>query len=278
MTQDNSTLRLATSARAVDPDRYMCALFAPPRQHGALFALILFNAEIARVREIVSEPMLGQIRLQWWREAIEEIYAGAGRRHEVADPLAEAIRAHGLSRNYFERLIDAREMDLDDAPPENLAALEHYAGESAAPLVSLALEIAGADAGALTEIARHSGIGWALTGLMRTLPHHAAQGRIMLPREVLDSAGLTAQILVQGAKIGPAVKQISDLAQEHISRARALRRGLPRNAKRATLQIALTRAYLRRLAACGHDPYNPRAAIGPLRRQLLLSRAAVFGA
>ncbi len=280
MEQNNPDLRLAARARAADPDRYMCALFHAPRQRGALFALLLFNAEIARVREVVSEPMLGQIRLQWWREAIDEIYRGGGRRHEVADPLAEAIRTHGLSRRYFERLIDARETDLDDTPPENMAALEHYAEESAAPLVSLALEIAGADAGVLADVARHTGISWALTGLMRAVPYHAAEGRVMLPRDVLAATGLTMQTVCGGearANTARAVEKVADVARQHSDKARLLRRTLPRAAKRATLPAVLSTAYLRRLAACGHNPNDPRATLSPLYRQLLLTRAALFG-
>ncbi len=276
MSQIESPLSLAAHARAADPDRYMCALFVPPRQRAALFALILFNAEIARVRETVSEPMLGRIRLQWWREAIDEIYRGGGRRHQVAEPLAEAIRAHDLSRSYFDRLIDAREHDLDDAAPESMAALEIYAEESAAPLVSLALEAAGADAVVHSDVARHSGIAWALTGVMRALPHFTAQGRVMLPRDMLDGGGLDGG----GAgrrDVASAVAQVADVARRHVREARKLRRGLQGAAKRATLQAVLADAYLRRLKACGHDPYHANTAIGPLRRQLLLSRAAFFG-
>ncbi|MDP6475369.1 MAG: phytoene/squalene synthase family protein [Alphaproteobacteria bacterium] len=275
-----SSLPLAADARAADPDRYMCALFVPPRQRAALFALILFNAEIARVRELVSEPMLGRIRLQWWREAIDGIYGGQRRRHEVADALAEAIATHGLTRSYFERLIDARESDLEEAVPENMAAFERYAEESAAPLVSLALEVAGAEAGGPGGVARHTGIAWALTGLMRALPYQAAQGRVMLPGDVLEKAGLTAQGVVAGrerAKVARAVQQVSDVARQHLRQAREHRRVLPRAAKRATLQAVLAGAYLSRLAACAHDPYHRRATIGPLGRQLLLSRAAFFG-
>ncbi len=260
MTGTDSFHTLAAPARAADHDRYLCALFVPPRARAAMFSLILFNAEIARTREAVSEPMLGQIRLQWWREAIDEIYQSRVRRHEVAEPLAEAIRAHGLTRGYFDRLIDARESDLDAASPATVAALEIYAEESAAPLVSLALEIVGADASAMQELARHSGIGWALTGLMRAQPYHAAQGRHMLP---------------DGADDG--VATVADIARQHIDKARKLRRGAPRAAKRATLPAVLADVYLRRLAACGHDPTHPRAAIGPLRRQLILSRAAFLG-
>ena len=280
MEQNNPALRLAARARAADPDRYMCALFTAPHQRGALFSLLLFNAEIARVREVVSERMLGQIRLQWWREAIDEIYQGVGRRHEVVDPLAEAIRTHGLTRRYFERLIDARETDLDDTPPENIAALEPYAEESAAPLVSLALEVAGADAGVLADVARHTGIGWALTGLMRALPHHAAEGRVMVPRDVLASTGLTVQTVCDGeakANIARAVEKVANVARQHSDEARVLRRTLPRAVKRATLQAVLSAVYLRRLAACGHDPNDPRATLGPLYRQFLLARAALLG-
>ncbi|SVC76460.1 uncharacterized protein METZ01_LOCUS329314, partial [marine metagenome] len=271
----------AARARAADPDRYMCALFTAPHQRGALFSLLLFNAEIARVREVVSERMLGQIRLQWWREAIDEIYQGGGRRHEVVDHLAEAIRTHGLTRRYFERLIDAREKDLDDTPPENIAVLEHYAEESAAPLVLLALEVAGADADVLADVARHTGIGWALTGLMRALPHHAAEGRVMVPRDVLAATGLTVQTVCGGeakADIARAVEKVANVARQHSDEARVLRRTLPQAVKRATLQTILSAAYLRRLAACGHDPTNPRATLGPLYRQFLLTKAALFGA
>src|SRR5271156_3271915 len=73
--------------RRHDRDRFQTALFAPAARREALFALYAFNYEIARVRESVREPMLGQIRLQWWREAIDAAYAGAAsRRHEVAGP------------------------------------------------------------------------------------------------------------------------------------------------------------------------------------------------
>jgi phytoene synthase len=266
MKQIDSFHHLAAPARAADHDRYLCSLFLPSRARAASFTLILFNAEIARVFEAVSEPMLGQIRLQWWREAIDEIYQGGGRKHEVAEPLARAIRRHNFTRSYFDRLIDAREMDLAAAPPEDMAALENYAEESAAPLISLSLEVMGADANAQSELARHTGIGWALSGLMRALPHHTVQGRALLP------GGIPAR-----EEVPRVVATVGDMARQHIDKARALRRQATRGVKRATLPAVLADAYLSRLAACGYDPYNPGSAIGPLRRQLLLSRAAFLG-
>src|SRR5204862_131662 len=115
---------LAALVRRHDRNRYQTALFAPAGRREALFALYAFNHEIARVRESVTQPMLGQIRLQWWREVIDGAYAGAApRRHEVAEPLTAAIRDFRLSRGHFDRIIDAREADLADEPRAALPAL-----------------------------------------------------------------------------------------------------------------------------------------------------------
>src|ERR1700692_3778381 len=84
---------LAALIRRHDRDRYQTALFAPADRCEALFALYAFNYEIARVRAAGPQPMLGQIRLQWWREAVAAAYRGAPpRQHVVAEPLALVIR------------------------------------------------------------------------------------------------------------------------------------------------------------------------------------------
>src|ERR1700721_1302405 len=98
---------LVETVRRYDRDRFLATLFAPASLRPDLWALLAFNLETARVREVVSQPILGQIRLQWWRDAIEEIYDGKpARRHEVATPLAETIKRHGLSRHRFARPIN----------------------------------------------------------------------------------------------------------------------------------------------------------------------------
>src|ERR1700732_3880785 len=108
----------ATLVRRHDRDRFQTVLFAPAARREALFALYAFNYEIARVRESVTEPMLGQIRLQWWREAIAAAFeSGPVRNHIVVEPLTAIIRELALTREHFERLIDARELDLADDPP-----------------------------------------------------------------------------------------------------------------------------------------------------------------
>src|SRR5258706_5215376 len=132
-----------------DRPRFLTALFAPRCRREDLFALYAFNLEIAKILETVSETMLGRIRLQWWRETIAGLYEGNVRNHAVVQALAAAIEAHGLPREKFEALIDARESDLEEEPPADLAALLRYAEASAGHLVALAARIlsaGGADA------------------------------------------------------------------------------------------------------------------------------------
>ena len=126
--------------------------------------------------------MLGRIRLQWWREVLEAVYAGApARRHEVAVPLADAIRACSLDRAPFDRLLDARESDLEAEGPPDLAALERYAAATGGSLTALMLQASGVDSGPALEAGRQVGTAWALIGTLRAAPRSAAQGRVMLP-------------------------------------------------------------------------------------------------
>ncbi len=182
---------VAALVRRHDPDRYRAALFAPAGRREALFALYAFNHEIARVRESVTTPMLGQIRLQWWREAIEEAYSGQPARHHlVAEPLTAMIRGLAPSRAHFDRLIDARERDLADEPFANLSALEDYAEATSATVIRLALELLGVDAPATETAAREIGIAHALIGLLRAMPLHVPAGRCYIPDAIAADAGL----------------------------------------------------------------------------------------
>jgi NADH dehydrogenase [ubiquinone] 1 alpha subcomplex assembly factor 6 len=255
---------LAHSLRRHDRDRYLTTLFAPADRRGALIALYAFNFEVAKTREIVREPLLGRIRLQWWREAIDEIYRGATpRHHEVVEALAAAIRAHDLTRYHFDRLIDARESDLADEPPADLAALETYAEDSAARLVRLALEILDAHDAAAEAAARHVGIAWALIGTIRALPMQARLRRVCLPADLIAETGLDVARFLE-LKSSPAllriVERLAERAREHLAAAREARAAIPPDARAALLPAVLGDWHLKRLAANLYDPFTPRLA------------------
>lgn len=278
------TTDLSYSGREVrkyDNDHFLTGLFAPADRREALFALHAFNLEIAKTREVVSEPILGQMRLQFWRDGIAAVYEGGSvPRHGVMDPLAEAIRRHGLSRALFDRLIDAREADLDDDPPANLTCLVNYAEVTGAPLVQLALEILGVRDEEAQAAGRQVGIGYALAGILRAVPFHARQHRQLLPADLMAKHGASSADLFElrsKPEVRPVVAEVAAAARSHLEEARALRRTVPKAALPALLPAVLAELHLRVVAKEGNDVFAPRVLMPNPFRQAKLAWAAMLG-
>jgi len=269
---------LAALCRHHDRDRYQTALFAPADRQGALFALYAFNYEIARVREIVTQPMLGQIRLQWWREIVDAGFSGTPpRQHDVAEPLAAMIREFAPTRAYFDRMIDTRERDLADEPPATMAALEEYAEGTAAALLYLALEVLGVAGSTVIAAAREVGIGYALAGLLRAMPFHARSGRCYIPADMTARTGLDPRDyagLRDTAQLRTAAAEIAEAAAGHLREARRNRREVPRSARAAMLLAVVADRFLARLKQADFNPLAPELAIpDPLQSWRLFAAA-----
>jgi NADH dehydrogenase [ubiquinone] 1 alpha subcomplex assembly factor 6 len=268
----------AEQVRRYDHDRYLCTLFAPAHARDAILALYAFNVEIAKVRETISEPMMGQIRLQWWREVVENAPRGDLRRHPVALALGAVIRGYDLPPAPFERLLDARERDLLDEPPETLAALKGYAEATAATLIDLALAVLGVRDAVAREAARHVGIAWALTGLLRAVPVHAMRQQVFLPAELTRAAGLDVARMLDGKPddaLRAVAQRIAEAARAHVEAARTLRDRVPRAAVPALLPAVLATHYLKRLERGGFSLFDAEAQRPPGDRAVRLLWAAL---
>ncbi|PWC32407.1 phytoene/squalene synthase family protein [Azospirillum sp. TSO35-2] len=267
--------------RKYDNDHFLAGLFAPADRREALFALYAFNLEIAKTREVVSEPILGQMRLQFWRDGIEAVYEdGPVPHHGVMDPLSEAARRLDLSRPLFDRLIDAREADLDDTPPADLSCLINYAEVTGAPLVQLALEVLGVRDATAMAAGRHVGIAYALAGILRAVPFLARQHRQRLPADLMARHGATSEDLFAGrstAELRPVVGEIAAVARKHLADARALRRQVPKAGLPALLPATLADLHLGVIARAGNDVFAPRVLLPHPLRQLRLGWAATRG-
>ncbi len=251
----------AAITRRHDRDRFQTALFAPAARREALFALYAFNYQIARVREAATQPMLGRIRLQWWRENIAAAYENTRpRRDDIVEALTVAIRARRLTRVHFDRLIDAREADYDEDPPASLAALEAYAEGTSSQLIYLALEALGASDHAAREAGHHIGIAYALAGLLRALPLLVASGRPIIPADIAGRAGLDFDDhrgLRSSTALSAAVAEIAAAAERHLRAARERRGAVKREALPALLPAVVAERSLTRLKRAGHDPFDP---------------------
>jgi len=267
----------ARTVRRLDYDRYLTLVFAPADVRDDLATLYAFNIEIAKTRETVTEPLLGQIRLQWWRESIESAYTGTPRRHEIVQPLADAIRRHDLTRAHFDALIDAREFDLTADPPATLEQLENYAYDTSSRLMLLGLETCRVRGPLAETAARHFGIAWALIGLMRAARFHAAQKRQYVPASIMRETGADADALFDlksPPEFRAAVQQVCQRARTHLDLGRQAARGLGSPIPAPLRLGSLAGLYLRRIERAGYDVLARPVPAGPLRKQwaLLLGR------
>lgn len=268
----------ATLVREHDHDRYIACLYAPESQRPALMALYAFSHEIARVRALVSEPLPGEVRLQWWRDLLEGEAGGEAQAHPVAAALLDTIARYRLPIAPLTGLIEARVFDLYDDPMPSLRDLEGYAGETSSALIRLASIVLanGRDSGGAAA-AGYAGVAYALTGLMRAFPWHAAEGRVYLPADILGRNGVTRDDIVRG-RGGPGVlyslKELREIARAHLKKLRDLHATVPTAVMPAFLPTALVEPYLKRMERGGYDPYRTIITMPAWQRQWVIWRAA----
>ena len=268
----------ADTVRRYDRDRYLCALLAPEAHRPALMALYAFSAEIARVRDVVSEPLPGEVRLQWWRDLLEGTEHGAVASNPVASALVQTIAAYGLPRQALVAMTEARIFDLYDDPMPSLNDLEGYAGETVSGLMQLACLILGAGADPKTApAAGHAGVAYAITGLMRSLPFHASRRQMFLPRDVCERHGLDPETVFSG-KTTPALqavlRELREHVRHHLGRVRKEASTVPESCGNAFLPLVLVEPYLKRLENRVLDPLRQVAELSQLNTQWLLWRGS----
>lgn len=208
----------AEQVKDLDPDRYRMTVLEPPSCRAAMWSVIAFNTEIAKTREVVTETQIGHMRLQWWRDRLEEVYSennGAWQKNEILSGLSQAVKSHNLDIEDFNALTYAREFDLENVPPADMDGLIKYADLTTTPLNRLIIRIEGTqiDAKALTDIST----GYALIGLVRAIPHHAQQGRIYLPSELLQRHGVSHADILRNVKPDKLQEIVSDICKTALS-------------------------------------------------------------
>ncbi len=251
---------VADTVRRADKDRYFATMLVPEPARQGILALYAFSAEVARVREVVSDPLPGEMRCQWWRDAIEGGARGDVQAHPVAAALLAAMRRYRLPREPLLALIEARTFDLyDDAMP-TVGDLEGYCGETSSALLRFAaLVLADGDEPGDPDLPGHGGVAYALTGLLRAVPWHASQGQVFLPADLMAKFGVTREEVLAGRDgegLRRLLRELRALARIHLGAAQRLQMAAPEKVRPAYLPLALVEPYLRRMERPDYQPFS----------------------
>ena len=242
-------------ARTHDPDRFLLSLLCPNKHRPALWALIAFNYEVAKTAEVVTEPITGKIRLQWWRDAIEEIYAGdPPRRHEVVEPFAHTIKKYNLNKDDLLAMINVREFDLEYKSPADWESFEIYARKCNEGFNRLALQILGQEeeGDAINSVSFYYGA----MGLIRTIPHQLSRRHLILPVDMLEKENLSMQKILDFKK----EQSLQPIVQSVLERLEGVRSVKPQS-RFLKAQQSLAVFYHRRLFDMQGDVFDPESTL-----------------
>jgi phytoene synthase len=252
----------AELVRSHDFTRYASTLFVPAAQRRGLLAVYAFNVEITRVHELVSQPLPGEIRLQWWTDMLAGAGHGGVEGNPIAAELLLAINNWNLPVARLSRMIDEHQFDLYNDPMPTKAALEGYIYDTSSALFSLGAVIAGWPSEETDHLARHAGLAQGLVQVIAALPLDASRRQLFVPLQLLESHGVQMEEVFSGKptpKMRAALGQLIGEAREHLTTALALLASVPPESRQVFLPLAMVRRDLEIMARGDHNPFVPRA-------------------
>jgi phytoene synthase len=275
--RDEAYAACLTTLRSTDFDRYLACLLVPEDKRGPLSALYAFSAELARVRDLIREPLPGEVRLQYWRDLVEGQPHGDVQANPLAAGIIHAIVDHKLPRTALAAMTEARIFDLYDDPMPDRASFEGYAGETSSALLQLGTLILDPDnASAAAEAAGHAGIAQLVAGCLLLMPLHRSRHQVYVPGDILSSVGLDAAGFLdasEGDRVAAALSAFIGYGRDHLRIAREKAKVVTPAARQAFLTVALVEPVLRRAEKAGLGVLERSIQPSQLRRQWRLWRA-----
>jgi phytoene synthase len=271
----------AELVRSQDFDRYASTLFVDAERRRALLALYAFNVEIVRVRDQVSQPLPGEIRMQWWTDMLAGAGHGGDEGNPVVSELLLAIQNHALPTEKLSRLIEAHIFDLYDDPMPDLAALEAYCVDTSSALFALAARILGPSAEPVDHLARHAGFAQGIARAIADLPLDASRRQLFMPQSLLGRHGCDVEELFAGREtpaLRAALEELIAEARGHLKTAYDLLPGMPPETRLAFLSLPLIDRDLQAFARPVSNPFAPdvRSRLRTLWTLWRASRSRVF--
>jgi phytoene synthase len=251
----------ADLVRTHDFARYASTLFVGPEERRALLALYAFNVEITRVRDSVSQPLAGEVRMQWWTDMLVGQGRGGVEGNPVAAELLLVVRSYGLPVELLSRLVEEHQFDLYNDPMPTLAALEGYVAETSSAVFALAARIAMPPSAEAEHLVRHAGLAQGFAQVIANLPRDASRRQLFVPLQLLQAHGSGMEEIFAGRetpKVRAALDQLIGEARKHLETAFSLLVDVPDKTRPIFLPLVLVRGDLERMARADADPFAPR--------------------
>ncbi|KAH8114540.1 isoprenoid synthase domain-containing protein [Phellopilus nigrolimitatus] len=241
--------------RQHDRDSYLISQFFPRNLQPACFAVKAFYVELAMIQDSVSNPLIGQMRMQFWKDAVQQ---GRPPGHPIATALHDASRIAHIAPYHLKRIIEARDVELNSPAHLNMDTLLAHAESTSSTLNYILLSILGLSSSeTFSHAASHLGASQMLITLLRALPYHASKGVMVIP------ASITAKHHVNQEEVFRRGPQASVVANDHLITAREMfkengRYQVPRETMPVFLNAVPVQNYLKRLEAADFDVFDPK--------------------
>lgn len=265
---------IQTELKSSDPERYLACLYLPEEIRHCAMTLYAFDAEVARIPFLVSEPMPGEIRIQWWRDLIKSGgNAGSG---PLADALLQVCDQYDLPRDVLDNALEARIFDLYQDPMPDLGTYEGYLGETVSSFLQMIAVANGLEHNSnLADACGHSGVAIGMSRHLSLCAQSRRRGQIYFPLTILKEHGLSREDwLAEGVtdQHAAVILKMIELAKDHASKARDAIAKLPKGHRAVFLQLVFVDNLLRKIERNPADCLVKPVVLSPLKRQWLAFR------
>ncbi|MEM1376511.1 MAG: phytoene/squalene synthase family protein [Pseudomonadota bacterium] len=272
-----STAHLLQQLKEADYVRYCAVLFAPEDKRQALTALSLFQAEIERIRDLVSEPLPGEIRLQWWRDVFLGMRDSEAKANPLAAALLEARKTHVLPHVHFTDYLDAMEFDLYDDPMPSIGQFEGHMGETQSVFFQMAMQILSGTTPEDGDAAGHAGVAYGVTQTLLNLRKQTARRQTYVPAELLAKRGVDDATWRSGAavtEIDAVIRDFVAFGETHLDAAQNSAQTLKKAARTALLPMSICKPIFARVKADPTKFLKRFDGVGRLQVQWSMFKAA----
>ncbi|OAD56659.1 NADH dehydrogenase (ubiquinone) complex I, assembly factor 6 [Eufriesea mexicana] len=260
-TKQTTTAYCLELVRKHDYENYLCTLLLSSKITAAAFVIRAFNVEIAQVKDQVRDYKIGEMRLKFWTDALNNTYKGNPPKSPVMLELHKILQKHSLSKHYFKRLIDIRFNTLRDYAFNDINAIENYAEYSNSSIYYLLLQAHGITDINADHAASHMGKAHGIVNLIRSIPYNIRKRTNMLPQDILMKYNISTEAILQGQSSKDFQNVIFDIAscgKLHLDAAISFKRNVTKEANLIFLPIVCIQRYLNELMKADFDIFNAK--------------------